>query len=70
MTTQPQAKTAQPRAKTARRGNAGAFACTHGLATKIQRQPFAPFQRVFRFNDPIAGAAPTHHAYSNLELAV
>ena len=42
----------------------------HGLATKIQRQPFAPFQRVFRFNDPITGAAPTHHAYPNLELAV
>jgi hypothetical protein len=55
---------------TARRGNAGASARARGPATKIQRQPFAPSQRVFRFNDPIAGAAPTHHAYSNLESAV
>jgi hypothetical protein len=41
-----------------------------GLATKIQRQPFAPFPRVFRFNDSDRRREATAPANSNLELAI
>jgi hypothetical protein len=53
-------------------GNAWPSARMRGLATKIQRQPFASFPRFFRFNDLIAGGTSSgaHAPHSNLELAI
>jgi hypothetical protein len=39
-------------------GHAGSPARMRGLATQIQRQPFAPFQPVFQFDDSVAGGTP------------
>jgi hypothetical protein len=57
---------------TIRTGNAWPPARMRGLATKIQRQPFAPWQRIFSFGSTIlvAGETRARLAPSNLELAI
>jgi hypothetical protein len=40
-------------------GSAGASVRKRALATKIQLQPFAPFQAVFHFSNPNAGGRDT-----------